>query len=283
MRFGIGMLMSFYLDDAFRPEMLELVAGIQSEEYYVNMMIAWYFATALASGNFKEKLFSFTLDPHTWEVSDIKMENANVVYEELIKEFVTDLNTSLKDRFRTRFEKAKERGKDEVLDWFDDLNIEDGSCFGYSEVYGESDTEKFIFEYKDRKYFVDDQYCTNPKCNCNEAILSFIDIIPDRDKLEAQFVLRVPLGTGDYEIEFNDHIDKDEIKLIFTRYMEHIQDIGLMKNRYKKMQEYGKKRSLRHKQKQDTPKVVSLKVGRNDPCLCGSGKKYKKCCGIIVG
>ncbi|EGW41420.1 DNA alkylation repair protein, partial [Desulfosporosinus sp. OT] len=47
-RFGIGMLMSFYLDDAFRPEMLELVAGIRSEEYYVNMMVAWYFATALA-------------------------------------------------------------------------------------------------------------------------------------------------------------------------------------------------------------------------------------------
>ena len=46
-RFGIGMLMSFYLDDDFRPEMLELVTGIRSDEYYVNMMIAWYFATAL--------------------------------------------------------------------------------------------------------------------------------------------------------------------------------------------------------------------------------------------
>jgi 3-methyladenine DNA glycosylase AlkD len=47
-RFGIGMLMSFYLNDDFRPEMLELVACIRSKEYYVNMMIAWYFATALA-------------------------------------------------------------------------------------------------------------------------------------------------------------------------------------------------------------------------------------------
>lgn len=47
-RFGIGMLMKFYLDDHFRPEILELVAGVRSEEYYVNMMIAWYFATALA-------------------------------------------------------------------------------------------------------------------------------------------------------------------------------------------------------------------------------------------
>lgn len=47
-RFGIGMLMSFYLDDAFKPEYPELVAAVRSEEYYVNMMIAWYFATALA-------------------------------------------------------------------------------------------------------------------------------------------------------------------------------------------------------------------------------------------
>jgi len=47
-RFGIGMLMQHYLDDAFDPVYPALVAGIQSEEYYVNMMIAWYFATALA-------------------------------------------------------------------------------------------------------------------------------------------------------------------------------------------------------------------------------------------
>ena len=40
--------MSFYLDEAFEPEYLELAAGVRSEEYYVNMMRAWYFATALA-------------------------------------------------------------------------------------------------------------------------------------------------------------------------------------------------------------------------------------------
>lgn len=47
-RFGIGMLMTHYLDEDFRPEYLEIPAGIHSQEYYVNMMIAWYFATALA-------------------------------------------------------------------------------------------------------------------------------------------------------------------------------------------------------------------------------------------
>ena len=47
-RFAIEMLMSHYLDEDFKEEYLELVANIKSEEYYLNMMIAWYFATALA-------------------------------------------------------------------------------------------------------------------------------------------------------------------------------------------------------------------------------------------
>ena len=48
-RYGIGMLMRFYLDDEyFSEDLLALAADIKSDEYYVNMMVAWYFATALA-------------------------------------------------------------------------------------------------------------------------------------------------------------------------------------------------------------------------------------------
>ncbi len=47
-RFGIGMLMEQYLEEDFDIAYPETVAAIRSEEYYVNMMIAWYFATALA-------------------------------------------------------------------------------------------------------------------------------------------------------------------------------------------------------------------------------------------
>lgn len=47
-RFGIGMLMTHFLDEDFASQHLDRVAAIRSEEYYVNMMIAWYFATALA-------------------------------------------------------------------------------------------------------------------------------------------------------------------------------------------------------------------------------------------
>lgn len=46
-RFGIVTHLGFYLDNAFEPEMLQLVANVRSEEYYVNMAVAWYFSMAL--------------------------------------------------------------------------------------------------------------------------------------------------------------------------------------------------------------------------------------------
>ena len=47
-RFAIGMLMAHFLDENFTPEYLDMVAGVKSDQYYINMMIAWYFATALS-------------------------------------------------------------------------------------------------------------------------------------------------------------------------------------------------------------------------------------------
>ena len=47
-RYGIGVLMKLFLDDDFKEDYMKVVSYVKSDEYYVNMMIAWYFATALA-------------------------------------------------------------------------------------------------------------------------------------------------------------------------------------------------------------------------------------------
>ena len=47
-RFAVGMLMQHFLDEDFSPAYLEQVAAVRSDEYYIKMMVAWYFATALA-------------------------------------------------------------------------------------------------------------------------------------------------------------------------------------------------------------------------------------------
>lgn len=46
-RFGIKMLISHFLDEDFKPEYLKIPVSVNSEDYYVKMMIAWFFATAL--------------------------------------------------------------------------------------------------------------------------------------------------------------------------------------------------------------------------------------------
>ena len=47
-RFGVRMLMTHFLDESFSADLLEIPAAIRSEEYCVKMMVAWFFATALA-------------------------------------------------------------------------------------------------------------------------------------------------------------------------------------------------------------------------------------------
>lgn len=60
-RFAIGMLMCHFLDGDFDEKYLDAVSGIKSDEYYVNMMISWYFATALAKQY--EKTIKFFTSP----------------------------------------------------------------------------------------------------------------------------------------------------------------------------------------------------------------------------
>ena len=47
-RFAVGLLMRFYLGEKFQNKYSDMVVKIKSDEYYINMMRAWYFATALA-------------------------------------------------------------------------------------------------------------------------------------------------------------------------------------------------------------------------------------------
>ncbi len=56
-RFAVKVLMDHFLDEEFKEEYMKMVAELRSKEYYVNMMIAWYFATALAKQYDKAKVF----------------------------------------------------------------------------------------------------------------------------------------------------------------------------------------------------------------------------------
>lgn len=71
-RYAMGLLMRYFLDEKFKEEYLALVAGVESEEYYINMMRAWYFATALA------KQYEITLPWLTENRLDIWTHNKTI-------------------------------------------------------------------------------------------------------------------------------------------------------------------------------------------------------------
>ena len=83
-RFGVGMLMEHFLDEDFNPKYPEMVSKLRSDEYYVNMMIAWYFATALAKQY--EAVIPFIverrLDPWTHNKAIQKSVESNRIPEE---------------------------------------------------------------------------------------------------------------------------------------------------------------------------------------------------------
>lgn len=150
----------------------------------------------------------------------------------------------------------------------------DGSLVRYSEIFGSKDTDKFSFEFgQTERYIIDDQYCSNPKCLCNEAVLTFFRIDTSKTTQEPEFISRMSLKNFKYEIEQrNCNISRvaDIIK-----YVQHsrLEIFGIIKNRYSEMKNAGREIIKKYDSevtKEEQPKV---KAGRNDPCPCGSGKK----------
>ena len=90
-RFGIEMLMVHFLSGDFKPEYASRVSAIKSDEYYVNMMIAWYFATALAK-NTSEILPYF-------ERKVLSPSVHNKAIQKSVESF--RISTELKDHLRT--------------------------------------------------------------------------------------------------------------------------------------------------------------------------------------
>ena len=96
-RFGVEMLMTYFLDEDFKKEYLEMVANIHSEKYYVKMVVAWFFATALAK---------------QWDYAVIYLENNKLdvwVHNKTIQKARESLRISLeKKEYLKKLKREKE-------------------------------------------------------------------------------------------------------------------------------------------------------------------------------
>jgi len=226
-----------------------------------------------------ELLFTIKLNIDTFEVVYKNIYDKSVKVDDIINEFLTDLEVGTKERFNENYKFAKlkhEKILKPINKKMKEL-ISNGNCIAFNEIFDNVETIMFRDD-KNNLIYIDDQYCMNPKCHCNKTVLSFIWVDELQRKGENICTLRYSLKNGNYEVELEDFAEEDAKHILKTFKTEEKEIRGKLKRRYDDMKSIGKKINDEDKIK-IVPQINDTKVGRNDMCPCGSGKKYKKCCG----
>jgi len=225
-------------------------------------------------------LFTVKLNIDTLRVIDKVSYDLSVKIDEIIAEFITDFDLLIKDRFNKNDKISKGLEDETIVKPISQKAIDltlNGSCVAYSEIFEDVEIINFRDE-KSNMIYVDDQYCMNPKCPCNEAFISFIAVNEVNKTGENIFTLRYNLKNGKYDVESMMCTDNymNGVLKYFKKEEKQIREN--LKKRYRDMKAMGKQ--IYNENKINTlPRISTAQVGRNDVCPCGSGKKYKKCCG----
>ena len=180
-----------------------------------------------------------------------------------------------KKHFEFKNRISEEADLDSIDGYFNYHEIEkNGLMWAYNDVlpYG----EQLLVTLDGTECIIFDQYCLLPKCSCTDTVLSIvaIDLVGKTGKELCSVSVTYrkkqwkPVEEGSLAVT---------VKTVKSAIEEQIPDIykRLLKRhiKLKSIYAHSKKKHFASKQPLQLPKV-----GRNDPCPCGSGKKYKKCC-----
>ncbi len=245
-------------------------------------------------GNEFEKLhFKITVDLDTWEIKDQHIYIEELDCEAMIEEFIRDIDKPTKLIIKKRFETGKKYGGDQPRQDLDLSVYTHGESVVYSEVFNSIHYDRFTFDYDGVNYYVLDRYCINPGCKCDDVLLEFLSQDKRDDTYKLNFMIWLSFKTGKHKIEgSHGNLNNKKIKEIYLHFMNNLcssneendLDFKLLKDRYERMKKINLTQHLTEAKgsdqgKQPSEGTVAVKVSRNDPCPCGSGKKYKKCCG----
>jgi len=177
-----------------------------------------------------------------------------------------------------------------------------GELISYAEViYEKEDLEKsecqfgFFFAHEGRDYLIDDHYCVNPACDCRLVHIGFFERIESpKNKIDIwqRFRAAFTLGGHFQEITLCEPGWRGAAS-VARAWREHFGDrFEIFRDRYEQIKTIGRRSMPSEVPAPRAAKVVKYasqepsvvpstesRVGRNDPCPCGSGRKFKRCCG----
>ncbi|MHC9544153.1 MAG: YecA family protein [Vulcanimicrobiota bacterium] len=206
---------------------------------------------------------------------------------EIEKGLTDDMLSAFKDR--VHYEKEMRRKLESFT--MDPVYINSGRLVSFDDIVNEGKvtggkTFRFHLSWDETEYIVSDLYCPRPECDCRKVHLLFLKVQRHDDgTATAQEVLML------VEVPFKGKITlPEEISCTIKKAKEIINHFfacnpGSMdefKRNYQTVKDIARRciaEAGRQKQKKAIPPEPAAKPGRNEPCFCGSGKKYKKCCG----
>ncbi|ETR69596.1 MAG: SEC-C motif domain protein [Candidatus Magnetoglobus multicellularis str. Araruama] len=169
---------------------------------------------------------------------------------------------------------------------FPEKKIErDSLMIGFHQIFPYA--ENLIIHANDILYYLDDQYCLASTCSCTHTILTFLAIKDGQPMSKSRpMVMMFDYKDKSYKVVdpgatvytppeelFNKILNSN----LVTKFKERHKKLRLLYYNFRKKKRKSLKKSFKNpfmaKKKDDVQKV-----GRNDPCPCGSGKKFKKCC-----
>lgn len=185
-----------------------------------------------------------------------------------------------------KFGRVKKFGGDYLRDDIDYTTLSKYNCLPYCDIFDTKNINKFVFECRGNKYFVVDVYCINPSCECNDVVLIFHRFDFEKDSYCFRLDIRLDFITKKYYLENGiENVEELEVKDIYDCFKKNLNDPSykILKERYARMKKLDNimeqnSPDQNYSQKIITKNLEITKIGRNDPCPCGSGKKYKKCC-----
>jgi uncharacterized protein YchJ len=121
----------------------------------------------------------------------------------------------------------------------------------------------------------------NPSCRCKEIYLTFISVVPNSESAHPAFMIRAEQDGSLIKVEYvEDWFQKETVQGVVDCFSQKInRNPDFFKKRATSMKQKGQEILEKRERQVSQFKQDMVKPGRNDPCPCGSGKKYKKCCG----
>ncbi|WP_245754633.1 SEC-C metal-binding domain-containing protein [Candidatus Accumulibacter aalborgensis] len=145
-----------------------------------------------------------------------------------------------------------------------------GDMVAYRDVFNWVRRDRYLFDGDPGVFEAFDGYCINPACDCGDVVVQFYQLATAGDPQPVGEVAVNLSGRIEFIPEPGHDATLDRLWAAYGK--RHPAYLACLAQRNADMKCIGKKRESLHRPK----------IGRNEPCPCGSGKKYKRCCADAI-